>query len=92
MELEIGVNRGRCMGSGQCVHWAPGVFAQDEEAIFVVVDSLTRGEVVDDVNCRPTEAISLWIDGIEVDAHFLKADTAVPSSMHPLCRWSGPQR
>ncbi|MCA9038627.1 MAG: ferredoxin, partial [Planctomycetaceae bacterium] len=33
MDLEIRVDRGTCIGSGQCVHWAPGVFDQDEGAI-----------------------------------------------------------
>ena len=70
MHLEIRVDRNRCIGSGQCVHWAPGVFTQDEEAISVVVDP--RGEpeekIVMAVNRCPVGAISLRIDGIDVES------------------------
>jgi ferredoxin len=70
LDLEIRVDRNRCIGSGQCVHWAPGVFSQDEEAISIVVDP--RGEpeekiVAAVVRC-PVGAISLRIDDIGVDA------------------------
>jgi|GEM_PF-844670 len=75
MELEIRVDRKRCIGSGQCVHFAPGVFAQDEEAISVVVDP--RGEPEDRIVravCRcPVQAISLSIDQVRVDTRHLDA-------------------
>ena len=40
MEVEIRVDRTRCLGAGQCVHFGPGVFDQDREAkaITALVD------------------------------------------------------
>jgi ferredoxin len=38
MPLRIEVDRGRCMASGNCSLWAPGVFDHDEEGIAIVVD------------------------------------------------------
>jgi ferredoxin len=68
MDLEIKIDRRRCMGSGQCVHWAPGVFAQDDHALSVVVDR--RGEpeerIVTAVTRCPVEAITLEVDGVPI--------------------------
>ncbi|MDQ1373134.1 MAG: ferredoxin [Actinomycetota bacterium] len=38
MGLHIEVNRERCMASGNCSMWAPGVFDHDEEGIAIVID------------------------------------------------------
>jgi ferredoxin len=35
---EIRVDRDLCMGSAQCSVYAPATFAQDEDAIAVVID------------------------------------------------------
>lgn len=68
MDVEIRVDRVLCIGSGQCVHWAPGVFEQDENAISVVVDP--RGEpeerIVHAVLACPVRAITLCVGGTEV--------------------------
>ena len=73
MEPEIVVDRDRCMGSGQCVYAAPGVFDQDDQAISIVVDP--RGEpehrIVRAVTSCPVEAISLRLGGITVGARDL---------------------
>jgi ferredoxin len=86
MELEINIDRNRCMGSGQCVHWAPGVFTQDDEAISVVVDP--RGEpeerIVNAVTGCPVEAISLSIERVKVEAPELRDWTTGARSDHPL--------
>ncbi len=68
MELRIRVDRGVCMGSGQCVHWAPGVFDQDDEGISIVVDPSGEPEhkIVQAVTACPVQAISLIIDGTRV--------------------------
>ncbi len=53
------VDRDACMGSGNCVFWAPGVFDLDEDGIAVVVgDATGRDEEVRKAaaNC-PTSAI-----------------------------------
>ncbi|MEU2687980.1 ferredoxin [Streptomyces hygroscopicus] len=36
---EISVERGRCVGAGQCVLAAPAVFDQDEEGLVLVLDA-----------------------------------------------------
>lgn len=68
MDVGIHVDRDLCIGSGQCVHWAPGAFDQDDRAIAVVVDP--RGEpearVVRAVLACPMRAISLAVDGRRV--------------------------
>jgi ferredoxin len=38
MTVAITVDRGRCVGSGMCVLYAPGTFEHDETAKAVVVD------------------------------------------------------
>lgn len=74
MELEIRIDRGRCIGSGQCVHVAPRVFDQDDRALALVVDP--RGEpeetIVRAVTACPMEAISLDLDGSRVTADDLR--------------------
>lgn len=74
MDVEIRVDRTLCIGSGQCVHWAPGVFEQDEEAISVVVDP--RGEpeekIVQAVLACPMQAISLRVGDTRVGVDDLK--------------------
>jgi ferredoxin len=55
------VDRDACMGSGNCVFWAPGVFDLDEDGIAVVVGDVTgRDEDLRKAaaNC-PTSAIRL---------------------------------
>ena len=54
-----GVDRDVCMGSGNCVFWAPGVFDLDDDGIAVVVgDATGRDDEVRKAaaNC-PTSAI-----------------------------------
>jgi ferredoxin len=53
------VDRDACMGSGNCVFWAPGVFDLDDDGVAVVVGDVTgREEEVRKAvaNC-PTSAI-----------------------------------
>lgn len=37
MSVRVEIHRERCMGSGNCAYWAPGVFDLDDEGIAVVV-------------------------------------------------------
>ena len=62
MELEIRIDRERCMGSGNCSFWAPGVFDLDDEGIAVVVDPHAAPEekIVLAAQGCPTGAITLW--------------------------------
>ena len=61
---EAMVDRDVCMGSGNCVFWAPGVFDLDEDGIAVVVGDLAgRGEDIRKAaaNC-PTSAIRVGMN------------------------------
>lgn len=74
MEVEIIVDRERCIGSGQCVHLAPATFDQDEEALAFVIDPPGRA---DDHTLRaitgcPMQAIALQLDGVVVTAEELR--------------------
>jgi ferredoxin len=58
---KIAVEREACMGSGNCVYWAPGVFDLDDDGIAVVLGDLAGNEELVRVameNC-PTSAISI---------------------------------
>lgn len=74
MEVEIRVDRVRCIGAGQCVHFAPGVFDQDREAKAFVVDH--RGEpeerIVHALTACPVQALTLHVDGTPVAADDLR--------------------
>ena len=61
MGLEIAIDRGACMGSGNCSFWAPGVFDLDDEGIAYVVDQTASPEekiVLAEQGC-PTRAITV---------------------------------
>jgi ferredoxin len=65
MEIEIDIDRDACMGSGNCVFTAPGVFELDDDSIARVVDPHASPEeaVVTAARQCPTHAISLRRDG-----------------------------
>ena len=55
------IDREACMGSGNCVYWAPAVFDLDDDGIAIVVGELAGNEElvrVAMVNC-PTSAIHI---------------------------------
>jgi ferredoxin len=57
----IEIDREKCMGSGNCGFWAPGVFDLDEDGIAYVVDP--EGEPEEKIRLAvegcPTQAISI---------------------------------
>jgi ferredoxin len=58
------VDRDACMGSGNCVYWAPAVFDLDDDGVaFAEGDIAGNEEAVEQAigNC-PTRAISLESD------------------------------
>ena len=65
MDLEIRIDREKCMGSGNCSFWAPGTFDLDDEGIAQVVgpDANPEEKVFLAADGCPTQAISLWRDG-----------------------------
>ncbi len=44
--IKVWVDQTRCIGSGQCVDTAPGVFALDESGKAIVIDPDGEGEEV----------------------------------------------
>lgn len=60
----VTIDRGRCIGSGMCIVYAPGTFDQDTTAKAVLREPAGDDlEVVRDaVDACPTGALSLVID------------------------------
>jgi ferredoxin len=65
MGIEIDIDRDACMGSGNCVFAAPGVFELDEDSVARVVDPEASPEeaVVTAARQCPTQAIRVRRDG-----------------------------
>ena len=66
--LDVKVDWERCMGSGNCLFWAPGTFDLSEDGHAVVLDPAATDEErlrVAAEGC-PVGAISLWKDGVEL--------------------------
>ncbi len=63
MVLRIVIDRDRCVGSGNCLYWAPGTFDLGDDGISVVVDPAGDDEERIRVAAEgcPTRAIT--IDG-----------------------------
>jgi ferredoxin len=65
MGREIDIDRDACMGSGNCVSAAPGVFELDDDSIARVVDPEASPEDAVATAARqcPTQAITVRRDG-----------------------------
>jgi ferredoxin len=65
MGLEIDIDRDACMGSGNCMFAAPGVFELDDDSVARVVDPEASPEeaVVTAARQCPTHAITVRRDG-----------------------------
>jgi ferredoxin len=70
VHVRVAVDRERCIGSGNCVYWAPASFELDDEGLSVptvpAADPLERLRVAAD-GC-PTRAIRVEVDGPGPDA------------------------
>ena len=66
MGIEIDIDRDACMGSGNCVFAAPGVFELDEDSVSRVVNPESSPEeaVLTAARQCPTHAITLRRDGM----------------------------
>ena len=66
--LDVRVDRDRCMGSGNCVFWAPGTFDLSDDGHAVVLDAAATDEDRLRIAAQgcPVGAISLWRNGAEV--------------------------
>jgi ferredoxin len=62
--LEIEIDRDLCMGSGNCVYEAPGVFELDDDSVSTVVDPAASPEdaVLAAARKCPTGAITIRRD------------------------------
>jgi ferredoxin len=66
--LEISIDREKCMGSGNCIFWAPGVFDLDDDGVSTVVDAAAAPDdkIILAAQGCPTQAISVNRDGEKV--------------------------
>ncbi len=66
--LEIRIDTDRCMGSGNCVFWAPDTFDLADDGHAMVLDAGATDEERVRIAAEgcPVGAISLWSDGAEV--------------------------
>ncbi len=68
MHLEVEIDRDACMGSGNCMYEAAGVFDFDDDGVARVVDLTASPEdrVIAAAHKCPTHAISVRRDGVNV--------------------------
>jgi ferredoxin len=66
MGLEVEVDGELCMGSGNCIYEAPGVFDLDDDSVAFVVDSAASSEeqIIAAARKCPTHAIAVRRDGV----------------------------
>lgn len=67
--IEIRIDTGACMGSGNCLFWAPETFDLGDDGWAVVLDAEATDEdrlMVVAEGC-PVGAISLWREGRRID-------------------------
>jgi ferredoxin len=66
--IEIRIDTERCMGSGNCMFWAPGSFDLADEGHAVVLDPAASDEEHLRIAAQgcPVGAISLWRQGVEL--------------------------
>jgi ferredoxin len=64
MGLQVEIDRDVCMGSGNCVYEAPGVFDLDDDSVAFVVDPTAASEdkVMAAARKCPTQAIVITPD------------------------------
>jgi ferredoxin len=68
LPLDVQVDWDRCMGSGNCVFWAPESFDLSDDGHAAVLDAAATDETRLRAAAQgcPVGAISLWRDGAEV--------------------------
>ncbi len=68
MDLDVVIDSDVCMGSGNCISTAPGVFDLDDDSVAFVVDPSASPEdtvVAAARNC-PTHAITVRRNGVSL--------------------------
>ena len=68
MGFEVEVDGELCMGSGNCVYEAPGVFDLNEDSVAFVVDPAASSEeqIITAARKCPTHAITVRRDGVSL--------------------------
>ena len=68
MGLEVEIDREVCMGSGNCVYEAPGVFDLDDDSVAFVLDPTASPEdkLLAAAQKCPTHALTVRRDGVEL--------------------------
>jgi ferredoxin len=66
MSIKITVDRGLCMGAGECVYEAPQLFALDDERKSVVVGEGEIDAAIRAAESCPNFAIRVEVDGKSV--------------------------
>jgi ferredoxin len=68
MGFEVEIDHDACMGSGNCVYEAPGVFDLNEDGVAFVVDPAASPEdkVIAAARKCPTNAITVRRDGMRL--------------------------
>jgi ferredoxin len=66
--LDIKIDWDLCMGSGNCMFWAPDTFDLSEDGHAVVIDAAATDEERLRITAQgcPTGAISLWRNGAAI--------------------------
>ena len=67
--LRIQIDRGLCVGFGDCVEQAPGAFRLDQDglAVFVEPESVERTILLQACDACPVDAITVWdADGRQI--------------------------
>jgi ferredoxin len=77
-ELDIRIDLDRCMGSGNCVFWAPETFDLSDDGHAVVLDGPPPDEERVHIAAQgcPVGAISLWRDGVPLALEGLEGEGA----------------
>jgi ferredoxin len=85
MALRIAIDATKCMGSGNCLFWAPGVFDLGDDDVAHVVDPSAAAErqIMQAVEGCPTQAISVVHDAV---------GTQQPEAPEEPSRHSSPER
>jgi ferredoxin len=60
--LRIRIDRGLCVGFGDCIEGAPGAFVLDDEglAVFKEPESVARERLLAACDACPVDAITVW--------------------------------
>lgn len=60
--LRIRIDRGLCVGFGDCIEGAPAAFALDQEglAVFTTPESVERAALLAACDACPVDAITVW--------------------------------